>query len=114
MTASPVLTTVAVFAGLLRSSWNAVTFLDLSHLFWSAGCSDDDVTAFDQFLENDATCLTCGSVENDFQLDCSLYGTAGCSEVEQNLSTSTLWRKSSKGRRCSSLRLTKPRTISQH
>jgi hypothetical protein len=35
------------------------------------------VTAIDQFLENDATCLTCGSVENDFQLDCSLDGTAG-------------------------------------
>jgi hypothetical protein len=47
---------------------------DLSHLFWSAGCSDDQVTAIDQFLENDATCLTCGSVENDFQIDSPYLG----------------------------------------
>jgi hypothetical protein len=29
------------------------------------------VTAVDQFLENDASYLTCGSVENDFHLDFS-------------------------------------------
>ena len=35
--------------------------------------SDDSVTAVDQFLdlENDASYLTCGSVENDFHLDFS-------------------------------------------
>jgi hypothetical protein len=49
-----------------------------------------DVTAIDQFLENDATCLTCGSVENDFQLECSLYGTAGCSEVTKSIHKHTL------------------------
>jgi hypothetical protein len=53
--------------------------LDLGHLFWSASSSDDDVTAIDQFLENNASCLTCGSVENDFQLDL-LISAAGCSD----------------------------------
>src|SRR5208283_310597 len=30
--------------------------------------------AIDQFLENDAACLTCGSVENDFQLELPYRG----------------------------------------
>jgi hypothetical protein len=34
----------------------------------------DGVTAIDQFLENDAACLTCGSVENDFQLELPCMG----------------------------------------
>ena len=45
--------------------------LELLHLLGSPSCSDDSVTAVDQFLENDAAYLTCGSVENDFPLDFS-------------------------------------------
>ena len=41
------------------------------------------MTATDQFLENDAAYLACGSVENDFQLNCSLYETEVRIDVKQ-------------------------------
>jgi len=57
--------------------------LELLHLLWSAGCRYDAMTAIDQFLENDAACLTCGSIENDFQRDCSLDETGVVFDAEQ-------------------------------
>jgi hypothetical protein len=67
--------------------------LELLHLLWSAGCRYDGMTAIDQFLENDAACLTCASVENDFQLDCSLYDT-GVVSMRNKPIRSPVWRKS--------------------
>jgi len=48
--------------------------LELLDLLWRAGCRHDSVTAINQFIENDAACLACGSVENDFQLNFLILG----------------------------------------
>jgi hypothetical protein len=61
---------------------SALKAFAILRLLWSTDCPEDNVTAidrFDEFLENDAARLTCGPVENDFQL-CSLCGTAGCKD----------------------------------
>jgi hypothetical protein len=78
---------LAVFSGSLRL--DSADVLELLHLLWCAGCRDDHVTTIDQFLENGAACLSCGSVENDFQLD-SLYGAAGCIGAEQTYTYGSL------------------------
>jgi hypothetical protein len=68
--------------------------LEFSHLLWSARCRDDGVTAIDQFLENDASCLACGSVENDFQLELLLILDCGCVDLEQTYSQATMAQES--------------------
>ena len=45
--------------------------LQFFDLLWSPRYSGDTVTAIDQFLQNNASYLTCGSVENDPHFDFS-------------------------------------------